>query len=123
MVGTMSHNHTIFCGRHGSAGRHCCMTVHDLLPQRTQLSAMPPSTVCCMQGKTVVAVTSGANMNFDRLRLVAELAGVGARKEAMLVTTIPEAAGSFARFISTALADNLQLTEFKYRCGCLFARP
>ncbi len=42
------------------------------------------------QGATVVCVTSGANMNFDRLRLVSELAGVGARQEAMLATTIPE---------------------------------
>ena len=47
------------------------------------------------QGKTVVAITSGANMNFDRLRLVADLAGVGARQEAILVTTIPERPGSF----------------------------
>ena len=57
-------------------------------------------------------------MNFDRLRLVAELAGVGARQEAMLVTTIPELPGSFMRFASTALAESdLQVTEFKYRCG------
>ena len=75
-----------------------------------------------MQGKAVVAITSGANMNFDRLRLVAELAGVGATQEAMLVTTIPEAPGSFGRFVSAALADsNLQLTEFKYRCICALA--
>jgi hypothetical protein len=38
----------------------------------------------------VVAVTSGANMNFDRLRLVSELAQIGARREAMLATSIPE---------------------------------
>ena len=38
----------------------------------------------------MVCVTSGANMNFDRLRMVSELAGVGARREAMLATTIPE---------------------------------
>lgn len=43
-----------------------------------------------VQGATVVCVTSGANMNFDRLRMVSELAGVGARREAMLATTIPE---------------------------------
>jgi threonine dehydratase len=46
------------------------------------------------QGETVVAVTSGANMNFDRLRLVSELAQVGARREAMLATTIPEVASA-----------------------------
>lgn len=43
-----------------------------------------------IRGKKVVAVTSGANMNFERLRLVSELAEVGARKEAMLFTAIPE---------------------------------
>lgn len=43
-----------------------------------------------LKDKTCVVVTSGANMNFDRLRLVSELADVGARKEAMLATTIPE---------------------------------
>lgn len=48
-----------------------------------------------VQGKTVVAITSGANMNFERLRLVAELAEVGATTEATLTTTIPERPGSF----------------------------
>ncbi len=67
-------------------------------------------------GKVVVAVTSGANMNFDRLRLVSELADVGAREEAMLATTIPEAPGSFKEFVSTALGKtDIQVTEFKYR--------
>ena len=56
-----------------------------------------------VQGATVVAVTSGANINFDRLRLVSELADIGALREAMLATTIPEQPGSFLRFIQTAL--------------------
>ena len=60
-----------------------------------------------MQGKNVVAVTSGANMNFDRLRLVADLANFGLRTEAMLVISIPESPGEFLRFIDTAL--NLSL--------------
>ena len=47
-----------------------------------------------VQGKTVVAITSGANMNFDRLRLVADLAAVGARQEAILVIIV--ALNSFA---------------------------
>lgn len=69
-----------------------------------------------MQGQTVVVVTSGANMNFDRLRLVAELAGVGARTEAMLVTTIPERPGAFHAFAGAALMQtDTQVTEFKYR--------
>ena len=70
----------------------------------------------CLQGKTVVAVTSGANMNFDRLRIVADLAAVGARQEAIFVTTIPECTGSFKNFMDVALADtDIQITEFKYR--------
>ena len=74
--------------------------------------------MCAAQGKTVVVVTSGANMNFDRLRLVAELAGVGARQEAMLVTTIPERPGAFQTFADAALMQtDLQVTEFKYRCA------
>ena len=68
------------------------------------------------QGVSAVAVTSGANMNFDRLRLVTELAGIGALKEAMLTTTMPERPGSFKQFLDIALDDpNLQITEFKYR--------
>ena len=51
------------------------------------------------QGSTVVAVTSGANMNFDRLRLVSELAQVGAQREAMLATTIPEVWRTNTRFL------------------------
>lgn len=63
-----------------------------------------------------MAVTSGANMNFDRLRLVSELADVGARSEAMLATTIPEAPGSFKDFVGTAVGNtDIQVTEFKYR--------
>ena len=56
-------------------------------------------------------------MNFDRLRLVTELAGIGALKEAMLTTTMPERPGSFKQFLDIALDDpDLQITEFKYRC-------
>lgn len=68
------------------------------------------------QGVTAVAVTSGANMNFDRLRLVTELADIGGLREAMLATTIPERHGSFADFLDIAINDaSLQITEFKYR--------
>ena len=102
-------------------------TAAELAPASAQPSEA--HGLCCWQGETVVAVTSGANMNFDRLRLVAELAGVGATQEAMLVTTIPELPGSFTRFTSTALADsNLSITEFKYRWPlvlgrCMLGRP
>ncbi|KAK6126291.1 hypothetical protein DH2020_039936 [Rehmannia glutinosa] len=50
-----------------------------------------------LKGANVVAVTSGANMNFDRLRLVTELADVG-RREAVLATYMPEEPGSFKQF-------------------------
>ena len=70
----------------------------------------------CLQDKTVVVITSGANMNFDRLRLVSELADIGALREAMLATAIPESPGSFREFIDVALSDPKQsVTEFKYR--------
>ncbi|KXZ54340.1 hypothetical protein GPECTOR_5g422 [Gonium pectorale] len=73
--------------------------------------------IAVAEGATVVAVTSGANMNFERLRLVAELANVGGRTEATLTTTIPERPGAFKEFISLALSSDsdLSVTEFKYR--------
>jgi hypothetical protein len=64
---------------------------------------------------TVVAVTSGANMNFERLRLVAELAEAG-RGETMLAATIPERPGAFVAFVEAALnATDIAFTELKYR--------
>lgn len=48
-----------------------------------------------LKGETVVAITSGANMNFDRLRLVSQLADVGRRREGFLATFVPEKCGSF----------------------------
>lgn len=69
-----------------------------------------------MKGINVVAITSGANMNFDRLRLVSELADVGLRNEAVLVTTIPERPGAFKAFAAlVSQAAKLDITEFKYR--------
>jgi len=71
-----------------------------------------------LAGSTLVCVTSGANMNFDRLRLVSELADVGARAEAMLMTAIPEAPGSFKRFVEAGIYHahaDLMVTEFRYR--------
>ena len=95
---------------------------------------------------TVVAITSGANMNFDTLRLVAELAEMGSATEATLATTMPEERGSFLRFVEAALSGaksggggggeggsnnssgtnaadaddddaSVQITEVKYRAG------
>jgi threonine dehydratase len=50
------------------------------------------------KGKTYAAILCGANMNFDRLRFVAERAEVGEEREALFAVTIPEERGSFKRF-------------------------
>jgi len=67
------------------------------------------------KGTTLVAVACGANMNFDRLRFVAERAEVGEAREAVFAVTIPEERGSFRRFCA-ALAHH-SITEFNYRIG------
>jgi threonine dehydratase len=66
-----------------------------------------------VRDKTLVAVASGANMNFDRLRFVAERAEVGEQREAVLAVTIPEQPGSFRKFCS--LLGRRAITEFNYR--------
>jgi len=66
-----------------------------------------------IRGKTLVAVASGANMNFDRLRFVAEEAELGEKREAVLAVTIPERPGSFRTFCGLIGARNI--TEFNYR--------
>jgi threonine dehydratase len=66
-----------------------------------------------LRGQTLVAVATGANMNFDRLRFVAERAEVGEEREAVFAVTIPEQPGSFRRFC--ALVGNRNVTEFNYR--------
>ena len=65
------------------------------------------------KGKTFIAITCGANMNFDRLRFVAERAEVGEEREALFAVTIPEEAGSFKRLC--ALIGPRAVTEFNYR--------
>ena len=70
-----------------------------------------------LKGKTLVAIASGANMNFDRLRFVAERAEIGEKREAILAVTIPETPGSFRKFC--ALLGQRNITEFNYR----FADP
>lgn len=64
-------------------------------------------------GQTLIAVACGANMNFDRLRFVAERAEFGERREAIFAVTIPEERGSFRKFCSCIGKHNL--SEFNYR--------
>ncbi|XP_042024053.1 threonine dehydratase 1 biosynthetic, chloroplastic-like [Salvia splendens] len=66
-----------------------------------------------LKGANVVAVTSGANMTFNRLRLVTELADVGRHREAVLATYMPEEPGCFNRFCE--LVGLMNITELKYR--------
>jgi threonine dehydratase len=65
------------------------------------------------RGKTLVAIASGANTNFDRLRFIAEEAELGEHREAVLAVTIPERPGSFKKFCAALGARSV--TEFNYR--------
>lgn len=66
------------------------------------------------QGKTLVAINSGANMNFERLRYVAERTLVGEHLEALFSVTIPEKPGSLKTFCRDLVGDR-NITEFNYR--------
>jgi threonine dehydratase len=66
-----------------------------------------------LKDKNLVAISSGANMNFDRLRFVAERAEVGERREAVLAVTLPEKPGAYKKFL--ALIGKRNVTEFNYR--------
>lgn len=66
-----------------------------------------------LQGKCLACINSGANMNFDRLRHVAERTEVGERREALFAVTIPEKPGSFLTFCN--LLGDRSITEFNYR--------
>ncbi|MGL1932260.1 MAG: threonine ammonia-lyase, biosynthetic [Desulfotalea sp.] len=66
------------------------------------------------KGKTFIAINSGANMNFERLRYVAERTLIGEEQEALFAVTIPEAAGSLKEFCTT-IVNQRNITEFNYR--------
>ncbi len=66
-----------------------------------------------LRQKNLVAIASGANMNFGRLRFVAERAEIGEKREALFAVTIAERPGSFRRFC--ALLGRRGITEFNYR--------
>lgn len=66
-----------------------------------------------VQGQTLVAVHSGANTNFDRLRYISERTEIGEGREAVLAVVIPEKPGSYKKFCS--LLGKRSITEFNYR--------
>ncbi len=66
-----------------------------------------------LKDKHLVAVTSGANMNFDRLRFVSERAEFGEQREAVFAVTLPEKPGAYKKFLS--LIGKRNVTEFNYR--------
>jgi len=66
-----------------------------------------------VQGQELLAILSGANTNFDRLRYISERTEVGEQREAILSVSIPERPGSFRRFCS--LLGRRNITEFNYR--------
>lgn len=100
-----------------------CAAIKDIF-QDTR-SVLEPSGALALAGlkkyaeqhqlndKTLVAVASGANINFDRLRFVAERANVGEHKEALFAVTMPERKGSFKRLCNCL--GSRQITEFNYR--------
>lgn len=71
-----------------------------------------------LQGANLMAVVSGANVNFDRLRYISERTEIGEKREAILAVTLPERPGSYQQFIQSL--KNRNVTEFNYRYaeGC-----
>jgi threonine dehydratase len=102
-----------------------CAAIKDVFDDTR--SVMEPSGALAVAGlkswverqgarnQSLVAVLSGANMNFDRLRFVAERAEIGEAREALLAVTIPERPGAFREFC--AAIGRRTVTEFNYRLG------
>ncbi|WP_419812508.1 threonine ammonia-lyase, biosynthetic [Bacterioplanoides sp.] len=67
------------------------------------------------EDQNLVAILSGANVNFDRMRYISEVAEIGEGREVILAVTIPEEAGSFQKFCG--LLGKRPITEFNYRYG------
>lgn len=100
-----------------------CASIKDIFEQ-TRVIAEPAGALslaglqkyCTINKETdqsLVAILSGANMNFHSLRYVSERCELGEKKEAVLAVTIPEEKGSFKRFCQTI--GNRAITEFNYR--------
>lgn len=100
-----------------------CASIKDMFEEKRSILepagalALAGANAYCkyygLKDETVVAITSGANMNFERLRLVTQLADVGAKREAVLATFLQEEHGSFKNFCQ--LVGPINITEFKYR--------
>ncbi|PSR98480.1 Threonine dehydratase [Actinidia chinensis var. chinensis] len=100
-----------------------CASIKDMFEEKR--SILEPAGALALAGaeayckyyglkdENIVVIASGANMNFDRLRLVTELADVGRKREAVLATFLPEEPGSFKQFCE--LVGPMNITEFKYR--------
>lgn len=100
-----------------------CASIKDMFEEKRSILepagalALAGANAYCkyygLKDETVIAITSGANMNFERLRLVTQLADVGAKREAVLATFLKEERGSFKKFCE--LVGPMNITEFKYR--------
>ncbi|KAF2483857.1 tryptophan synthase beta subunit-like PLP-dependent enzyme [Neohortaea acidophila] len=77
------------------------------------IATNPSTDPFALTNRQLVAVASGANMNFDRLRFVAERAAIGEKKEALLSVTLPEQPGTFAKLVEAV--HPMAVTEFCYR--------
>nr|GEV66982.1 threonine dehydratase biosynthetic, chloroplastic-like [Tanacetum cinerariifolium] len=100
-----------------------CASIKDMFEEKR--SILEPAGALALAGAeaycrfynlkdaNVIAITSGANMNFNRLRLVAELANIGRQQEVVLTTFMPEEPGSIKLFCN--LVGAVSITEFKYR--------
>ncbi|XP_076924485.1 threonine dehydratase 1 biosynthetic, chloroplastic-like [Bidens hawaiensis] len=100
-----------------------CTSIKDVFEEKR--SILEPSGALALAGAeayckfynlkdiNIVAITSGANMNFDRLRLVTELANVGRQREAVLATFVPEEPGSFKHFAE--LLGKMNISQFNCR--------
>lgn len=66
-----------------------------------------------IENQTLIAINSGANMNFDRLRHIAERSEFGEQREAIIAVQIPERPGSFKQFCK--IIGKRNITEFNYR--------
>ncbi|KAH0723019.1 hypothetical protein KY290_006644 [Solanum tuberosum] len=101
-----------------------CVSIKDMFEEKR--SILEPAGALALAGaeayckyyglkdENVVAITSGANMNFDRLRLISQLADAGRNCEAVLATCMPEEPGSFKRFCKQ-IGPTMKFIEFKYR--------